>query len=291
MPSKPKYILEGCQRLSSILVKLCVGTTFGLTAVFTLSVAQAAIPLKIVDKLPYIPVQIDGKTFLMLLDLGADDTVAMAPKTLSAVHLESVAGANRHTNTKGEVIVETRLRIPELRIGMVTFTQVEASEQRFAPDYHPPDVSRGHIGLGLLKDYKIALDYRHGKMWLIDSRSPADEQSHCRGVAVARLPRARAIMLTHVQTDRGELTMVWDTGSQSNVLRDPNGKPAASDGAEPPRVQLRRFALGGINFGPVKLYAVNFQDPAEADAAVGYEFFAKHSVCFDVTGQQLLVSQ
>jgi hypothetical protein len=257
----------------------------------SLAAAQSAIPLKIVDKLPYIPVQIEGKIFLMMLDLGADDNVSLAPQTIRTIHLEQTEGSYRHFDAKGNVIEARRLRIPELRIGGMIFKNVDADEQQFALDYHPPDVSRGHVGLGLLRDYKIALDYGRRQMWLIANDSGAPGQRRCQGVAIPRLPANAVIMETKAQTDMGELTLEWDTGSQANILRRPDAPASKADGDEPPRVQSRRFALGDVDFGPVSFYAVNFARPADVDGVVGYEFFAKHAVCFDLAGQQLIVSR
>lgn len=58
-------------------------------------------------------------------------------------------------------------------------------------------------------------------------------------------------METKAQTDMGELTLEWDTGSQANILRRPNAPASKADGDELPRVQSRRFALGDVDFGPI----------------------------------------
>jgi hypothetical protein len=42
----------------------------------------------------------------MMLDVGADDNVSLAPKALSVSRAEKVARDTRHTNAKGEVIAD-----------------------------------------------------------------------------------------------------------------------------------------------------------------------------------------
>ena len=146
------------------------GFLIGQLAVFT---AHAALPIRMLDNLPYVPVQIEYQTFLMMLDLGADDRLKLPHKVATVIRISPLADASHQWDAMGHAIEERRFRIPSLRIGNVTFRKVESCEERFAPDYGPPDKTRGHIGLGLLRDYKIVLDYRINQMWLLAKNAPA----------------------------------------------------------------------------------------------------------------------
>jgi len=251
--------------------------------------AQAAIPLRMVDNLPYIPVQIEHKTFYLMLDLGADDRIKLTSKAVAIIRVNPIAETAHHTDAMGHGIDERQFRIPSLRIGAVTFRNVESGEERFAPDYGPPDKTRGHVGLGLLRDYKIVLDYRNDQMWLFVKDAPTGDADRCTGTVVAQIAGAPGIATT-VLTDFGTLTMTWDTGAQHNVLRQDS--PASSQVAAKLNEFFgsRQFVLGGKDFGATGFYLVDVTHPRGIDGSIGYDFFATHRVCFDMPDREVFIS-
>jgi hypothetical protein len=252
--------------------------------------AQAAIPIRLVDNLPFIPVQIEHKTFLMMLDLGAEDLIKLAPKAVAQVRVTPIAGTYHARDAMGHDIVQRQFRIPSLRVGTVTFRNVESGEERFAPDYGPPNKMRGHIGLGLLRDYRIVLDYRSNQMWLLAKDAPTSDADRCTGTAVTQIPGAPGIA-TKVRTDFGTLTMTWDTGAQHNFLREDSPVSNRIAAKIHEFFGSRQFGLGDTEFGAAGFYLVNTTQPPGIDGSVGYDFLATHRVCFDMPRAEIYVSK
>jgi hypothetical protein len=269
-------------------------TSLVTLAILSLPVSAAAapvsIPIELIDNLPYIPVQIGGKTVSMMLDLGADDGIQLAPGAAAQVDVVPMEGAHHFVDAKGNALNVSQFRIPTLRIGNATFKDVQSGEERFAPGYGPPDRSRGHVGSGLLRDYAVVLDYRARLMWLIPAAAPPVDRARCSGTAVSRLPDTSAIA-TKVGTDFGILALQWDTGAQDNFLRVDSPASHKFSAKLHDLIRSRNFTMNGTEFGPTNFYLVDFTRPLGLDGVIGYGFFARHRVCFDMPGRTIYISK
>jgi hypothetical protein len=110
----------------------------------------------------------------------------------------------------------------------------------------------------------------------------------CSGTAVQFLPEWNGYAVTKASTDFGELTAIWDTGSDESVLRRA-GAQKISNGELTETVTTKRLSFGGTDFGPLKLHIADYAQPAGTDMFIGYNFFAQHVVCIDFPGQRFLL--
>jgi hypothetical protein len=93
---------------------------------------------------------------------------------------------------------------------------------------------------------------------------------------------------TKVSTDFGELTAIWDTGSDESVLRKAGSQKIGSSGLTD-TVTTKRLSFGATDFGPLKLHIADYAQPAGTDMFIGYNFFAQHIVCIDFPRHRFLI--
>ncbi len=53
----------------------------------------------------------------------------------------------------------------------------------------------------------------------------------------------------------------------------------------------KRISFGGTEFGPFRFEIADLSLPTGFDGFVGYNFFAKHVVCFDFPQRRLLIGR
>lgn len=172
-------------------------------------------------------------------------------------------------------------------MGDITFRNVTAAKQEVVP-YHLRGVY-GHIGRGLLTTYRVELDLPYGRMWLWPPSGTGAPDNHCQGKAVPVLSERHGI-LTNVATDYGELTMLWDNGAPFNIVH-PEVLPSGAGAGSSEHVATQRFVLNGTNFGPQELYPMKFSQPPDIAGFIGYDFLAKHDVCFDLPGRRVVIRE
>jgi hypothetical protein len=97
---------------------------------------------------------------------------------------------------------------------------------------------------------------------------------------VRTIPDPEGIIVSLAESDHDTLRMVWDTGAAYSVV-----KKEFADRHRLPLDEVyynsRRFTLGGKEFGPLQLAAVEFRAPLTVDGFIGYNFFSDHVVCID----------
>jgi hypothetical protein len=110
----------------------------------------------------------------------------------------------------------------------------------------------------------------------------------CKGTVVPILPDWQGEPVTKGRSDFGGMTLIWDTGIPTSVIRKTWAQEAGA-AVTGESVTTRHFILGGVDFGPLKLNIFDYSEPAGTDAFVGYNFFAKHVVCIDFPGNRFLI--
>ena len=92
---------------------------------------------------------------------------------------------------------------------------------------------------------------------------------------------------TRVDTDLGQLTLVWDTGSGASILGQKvvqGHVPASSED-----VRAQRLLVGGTDFGPWRFKWMEMGLPPFFDGSIGYDFFETHVVCIDFPDKRVVV--
>jgi hypothetical protein len=269
----------------SFFVLIVLGSAFGSSA----ADAPSLVPIQLLSNLPVVTAKIDGHDVPLVFDLGDASALVLAGRVIDRVKTFPTGETNRATDVQGNVIESPMFKLPRLQIGNAVFTDVIGRLDLHDPKYQPPDVGQqGYFGTSLLESYMVVLDYRHRRMTLIPSGSSKDQSAKCSGTAVPFLPDWNGYTVTKVNTDFGELTAIWDTGSDESVLRKA-GSQRISNNELTEIVTTKRLSFGGKDFGPLKLHVADYAQPAGTDMFIGYNFFAQHVVCIDFPGHRFLI--
>lgn len=244
--------------------------------------ASSAIPLRVMHWLTLVPVRIGSETVLLELDLGADDQMGLTDRGIELLQAKRTAGKGSQLDVQGNVLHENRFIVPEFRIGDTTFRNVTAGRQEIVP-YHLRGVY-GHIGRGLLTHFRVELDLPHGRMWLWPPANGGPDD-RCQGKVVPVLSERHGV-LARVVTDYGVLLMLWDDGAPFNIIHPEVLQPGAGSSEH---VTTHQFVLNGTNFGPQELYPMKFSEPPDIAGFIGYDFLAKHNICFDLPGRHVVI--
>lgn len=240
------------------------------------SAAEPTIPLEIVNDFPVVGVEIGGQTLPVSFDLGGDDTIELTAAALSRIEVRYLQERHTWMDAKGHTLEARKFVIPELRIGSAVFRDVEGHEDAEAPDWPKIRAGQGRMGRSLFTSHRLELDYRRKTLRL---------DSACAGHRVAFDPAWEGEPVSKATTDIGDLTFVWDTGAPMSFVQASLARKIDSGVAPHGSVVTKTLALSGKDFGPLSLRAMEFVQPEGIDGFIGYDFFAKHTVCVDFPGR------
>jgi Aspartyl protease len=192
----------------------CVSTLILVTLILAFLAGNAASPGQPAT-VPLAPAQRDfsadigGHNVRLWFDLGADASLTLSPATLDELRIKPTGPGHRFMDVKGNTLESRTFEVSHLRIGSAVFTNVPG-----IVDVHAPPLGEGYVGPSLFAKYRVVLDHRESKMTLIPPETPRIEQAGCIGTAVESLDGA-----SKVQTDFGDLILVWDTGAGVSFIR------------------------------------------------------------------------
>jgi hypothetical protein len=251
--------------------------------------ASSIVPIRIRGHFPVAVATIDGINVPLIFDLGDASPLVLSRAVFDRIKTVPIREAHRSKDVRGNVIQSPMFKVPQLRIGNAIFSDVIGRLDIHDPSYQATRVGQqGYFGTSLLRSYQVVLDYPHRKMTLIPAGGAGDRASVCKGTAVPFLPEWHGEAVTVARTDLGESTAVWDTGSPVSIIRKSRLQSIRGTAGEG-SVTTKQLFLGGTDFGPLKLGVLDYLEPSGSDMFIGYNFFAKHVVCVDFPGKQLLI--
>jgi hypothetical protein len=235
---------------------------------------------------------VDGLEVPLIFGTGDSPAVVLQQSVLD--HIKAAPAprdaANMGLDVKGNLLHFQKFRVSRVQLGDAVFTDVVAQLDAHAPNNQLPDVGqKGLLGTGLLKPYKVVLDYAHLTMTLVPAAANDIQAELCSGTSVPfAVTPSPAEPFTKADTDVGQLTLVWDTASgwsfvSQKVIRRGLAPSSNED------VTTKRLVLGGTDFGPWRFKWMEMSLPPFFDGSIGYDFFLRHVVCIDFPGKRVLV--
>ena len=147
---------------------------------------------------------------------------------------------------------------------------------------------QGALGTGLFKSYEVVLNYPNRTLTLVQRADGTPTSQSCQGSPVPFSPEWHGEAVTTIDTDLGQLTVCWDTGTTTSVLSKrfvQRARPNLTKDA----LTTQRLMIGTRNFGPMKFEIWEMALPPGFDGFMGYSFFARHVVCIDYPDKQVLI--
>jgi len=247
------------------------------------------VPIKLLGNSAFVSVNIDGNDVPLIFDSGSSGSIALTQAAIDRVKAQPIGETSRAMDAKGNVLQYPKFKIHRIQIGAAVFNDVIGELDVHDPSYQATQLGQqGFLGTGLLKKYKVVLDYRHRRMMLVTSDGTENQSAACQGTAVPFSRSWHGEPAAEVDIDLGRLTVWWDTGAPTSMLSkrfiDGVGLRQSGD-----TVTSKRLTLGGTNFGPLQFGVEDLSLPPGFDGFIGFNFFAHHIVCMDFPGKRLLI--
>jgi hypothetical protein len=272
------------------------GLALVLTAVPTSALAspEIVLPLKLAGRFPIVMAKVDGLDVPLILGTGDSLPVVLQQSVLD--HIKAAPAPPDATSmgldVKGNLLHFQKFRVSRLQLGDAVFTDVIASLDIHARNNQLPDVGqKGLLGTGLLKPYKVVLDYAHLTMTLVPAAANDTQTELCHGTSVPfAVTPSPTEPFTKVDTDVGQLTLAWDTASTySFVSQKVMQRGLAPSSNED--VTTKRFVIGDADFGPWQFKWMEMSLPPFFDGSIGYDFLLRHVVCIDFPNRRVLIQR
>ena len=127
---------------------------------FVPSRGAVRIPMEMRDSLPYVPVQINGRTFQALVDTGARDQLFLNEQIVAELGLEHAAkaGGTFKAAGLGGMIRGRTFHLPVIYVGALPVPDVDVDSSG--------GPWRVRIGSELLERWRTTFDFRNHALWL-----------------------------------------------------------------------------------------------------------------------------
>ena len=256
------------------------------------------LPIRMVEYDPIIEVRVNGIPIDVQFDLGIGGSLALFPSQLDRIDEKS------QVDTSGggvSILGPTGGGRPIYEVGLVEVGELNIENARIGEDYHDDDFQErfsarldayGFLGREFLLEHKVIVDYEQSNLTIIPPDAPSEQQSACGGAKLSLIQGQDWGLVSNVETDIGEIVVVWDTGSPANVVSKKRADMADLRNAAGDRQLFEQFRINGHDFGPQKFEVWDFGEHGPPfDGFIGYDFFADNVVCVDFPNNLIFVQQ
>jgi hypothetical protein len=234
-----------------------------------------SIPIKIVDRLPFVVATVNGETLRLRFDTGAYDAgVALTSSEMARVN-PTFRGVARVADALGHISETRTFEVAELRLENFVLKDVPGAEYKLVPGNEPPGRT-GHIGLRPFWNYLLVVNFAISK---VELRMSGDFPFEC-GTDESELERSDVGVASVLRGDSAQLKLGWDAAAQANLL-----SPQAIG------IELGKFEVGELHtivgrIGSATHEEISFRlvpiSIPGLDGLLGYDYFADHVVCLDL---------
>ena len=255
---------------------------------------EITVPIEIVGTSPIIEIKVNGKSVPVHFDLGNADSVSLFPVVLDELDKKNVGETGGRKSLYGSEAGKPIYQVDMVQVGDFAVTSFEVVEDfhdaEFQQDFIETRGAYGFVGPGLFKDHGLVIDYRRRELTIISQGALGTQQSSCRGREVPLMPASNPEIgaLGLAQTEIGDVRLVWDTGAPANIILKDRTDSAELDLPEYEELTLEELSFGGHDFGPASFFVRDFKIPP-FDGLIGFPFFDKYVVCYDLPGNRLFV--
>jgi len=251
-------------------------------------VGVVRVPLTLEGGMPWVEAKIGGRPVRLLLDLGGFDAVALIPDELKEIQVTWTGKSRTTFSAMGEAATAREYVLPEVELGGILFPEVKGYEDLLHGKNRA--VARaGYLGLGILRRFRIVIDYPARQLVLIWPDAPTPEPYDVQDWPTVECEAGKDGVVARAKVNGIDRLFVWDTGATHCVLK------TGLEGAAPvrqieghPFAAVASFSLVNEEFGPLDFALLDFKMP-KADGFIGYSFFAKHAVYVDFANRKLSV--
>jgi hypothetical protein len=232
-------------------------------------------------------IRINGHKVPVTIDLAQIAPVSLQQSIVDEV--KAVAMGDSHASSDAhDTGTVPLIKVQHIELGGMMFSNVDGYIDTRVPTTQTAAAPRGVIGLGLLRSFKVILDYKHKSIAFIQSRPSGAGSDACTGTKVPFMPEWHGAPIAKAHTDLGDLLLVWDTGAARAVIR----KQSVDDlhaTVSNQMVSLPYVQFGDAGMGAMDFHVVDYAQLPGTDGFIGNDFLANHVVCIDFPGARLLI--
>ncbi len=253
------------------------------------------VPMEIVERMPVLDFRINDLDVRLTLDTGSGTTLTLYPQILDQLEKTTTGEIHESIGIEGVVMKNRVFEVSTVQLGDAVYTDVLVRQDDHTEKHRTDTIAYrgtyGRVGRSLFDDGKLVIDYGNNELTIIPHAAPAEDQALCHGVELPLETDKEGMGLTtRVQTDIGELHVVWDTGFRGNVMLKRTTDAAGLSLQARDQFRTEKFAINGNDFGPVRMNVWELPAlPPDLHALIGYWFFADKVVCVDFPRQRLFV--
>jgi hypothetical protein len=272
-------------------------------AATTCATAAEAIPVRMIDGLPVIEVQLGAIKADFLLDTGGQLAITVPPPLITAATGVSLGTEQRKMgDAAGNVFMVQSLVATSVKLGSVELGPVNGLVNykwglKIGAGDAPEVTNKGVIGLGALSSRNILLDLGAGRLSLFD-RS-AQDRPDLTGWRKVPFTYDKAGIVMQIVVDGLAAAMSLDTAATTSAISKGAALFAASASpcrGQPPATQfcgMKEFkqvragdgVIGSLTTAVVELKGVPF------DGLLGIDFFLQRKVFIDFDARALFIRE
>lgn len=252
------------------------------------------VPLRIVNYLPVVEVQTQGRTLQLIVDLGGTDALSLSQSALAELEVEFTGRSRTIFDAFGRLWRGREFFVPEVDLAGLALRDVrgyEIPDSRFnIPGGSGAEDAQldGYIGVDLLRQFNVLVDYPNGRLVFVEHDAPPP-------VAIddwpgSRFSFGRAGVVSPIRLDGRRIRANWDTGASHTVIRSDRANPDWPRWQRGPEeaVTAESLNIGGEDFGAFDLVLMDFRQPS-VDVIIGTNLFEQRAVWFDFVNLRLAI--
>lgn len=295
---KKKYLLLS-------LLGVLVIFSIGLYKLFPKNTFCVPIPIQgyTDGNAPFVHVEIEGKQYPFILDLGFNGVANLNSECLEKIEKKTFIKKSRSISCLGKEYEQNLYEIPELKISNLKFHPIRLGEQNkeflkdsvIIPARDKTLVKTvGSLGCGIFNSSILCLDLKFSMLAVCDSFETFKKELHPIG-AFIRIPlfNEHDVIEFEIETPKGKQRCILDSGFTYNCLNvvQTGEKPLDQFITDDQYATVyETFQIGGKNFGPITFHAFPINFPFHVDAILGREFLATHVVVIDFINHEIYIA-
>jgi hypothetical protein len=253
------------------------------------------VPIELQRGMPIVEFQTQGRTLRMIVDLGGTHDVAMIKSTLRELDVHFTGRSTFVSSAFGVIRRSREFILPEARLAELSLRNLhgyEVHDERLqipGPPGESPTQYDGYIGIGLLRQFNLLVDYPNDRIVLSahDSDPPVDVDSW----PSSSFRDGRQGVISPIHLNGTRMLANWDTGANHTVIRANRveaSRPRWSFNEHQDAVTFESLAIGGFDIGSFDLVLMDFRQP-NVTVILGTNLFERRAVWFDFSMRRLWI--
>lgn len=216
------------------------------------------IPLEVERGMPYITIDIETEKFELLFDTGANSvTIALSPESVDDLNVRHV-GRPRFLKNNDGLTMYRKFVLEEVTLGGLRYGKLLCDKVTSSVLEHFDVELKGLIGLALLKEFNVLVDYKERKVELFRNDIYPKQDNIA---AWQKIP--------FIVSEDGILVKGTIQGGDRELI-------------------VADESIPHLNF----VFVDSFEKPSSLDGGMlGYDFFLKHKVFFDFGNANMYIKR